>query len=287
MPKAAYAYYPGCTLKTSAKEFDVSAQKVCQALDIELTELKDWSCCGASSAHTVSPLLGVALPARNLQTAEEIGRPVAVACAMCFHRLKHTVHALADKARLKQVNEVLGKDFRNSVKVEHFLTILSPNGNKLPLKKELKDLKVACYYGCVLVRPKAIMEFDDEDNPQLMDNITRSLGAETIDWDFKTSCCGASLPLAHPEVVVNLSHKILRQAKQRGADCVAVACPMCHSNLDTRQKAIKASYPEFEEIPIYYFTQLMGLALGFTPAEMHIDKHLTDGLALLKNKGLS
>ncbi len=238
MAEAAYVYYPGCTLKTSAKEFDVSARKVCKSVGIDLVELTDWNCCGASSAHTVSPLLGLALPARDLQTAEEMGKPVAVACAMCFHRLKHATHDLSDKSMLRQVNEVLGKEFRNTVKVEHFLQILGSNGSHLDIKKPLEGLKVASYYGCVLVRPKAVMEMDDEANPELMDGIIKSLGAETVDWNFKTACCGASLPLAYPEVVVNLSHKLLRQAKQRGADCVAVACPMCHNNLDTIQDAI-------------------------------------------------
>lgn len=287
MANLSYAYYPGCTLKTSAKEFDISTVKVCEKLGIELKEIADWNCCGASSAHTINPLLGLALPARDLQTAEEMGKPVAVGCAMCWHRLKHTVHALTDKEKLKQVNEVLGKQFHNTVKVEHLLQIFGSNGVSLTITKELKGLKAACYYGCVLVRPKAIMEMDDEDNPQLMDRIVRSLGAETVDWDFKTTCCGASLPLAHPEAVVNLSHKILQHAAQQGGNCVVVACPMCHSNLDTRQKAIKATHPDFQEMPIYYFTQLMGLALGFTPEDMYINKHLTDGLSLLKNTGLS
>ncbi|MDP2719968.1 MAG: CoB--CoM heterodisulfide reductase iron-sulfur subunit B family protein [Dehalococcoidia bacterium] len=280
-----YAYYPGCTLKTSAREFDESTLKVCKAAGIELTELADWNCCGASSAHSVSPLLGLSLPARDLQTAEALGKPVAVACAMCFHRLKHASHALGDAAKLKQVNQVLGKEFRNTVKVEHLLTILGSNGSSYQVTKKLEGLKAASYYGCVLVRPKEVMELDDEDNPQLMDRIVASLGAETVEWDFKTECCGASLPLSKPEVVVNLSHKILRQARQRGAECVVVACPMCHSNLDIRQKAMKAAYPGFQEMPVYYFTQLMGLAMGFSAAEMHIDKHLTDGLSLLKSKG--
>ncbi len=286
MPAASYLYYPGCTAKTSSKEFEISTLKVCEKLGIELTEIEDWNCCGASSAHTVSPLLALALPARDLQVAERAGKPVVTGCAMCWHRLKYAVNDLSQKERLAQVNEVLGSEFRNTVKVEHFLQILGPGGTPVIPRKELKGLKAACYYGCVLVRPKAVMQLDDEENPQIMDSIVRSLGAETVDWDFKTSCCGASLPLAHPEVVVNLSHRILKQAQDRGADCVVVACPMCHSNLDTRQKAMKAAYPGFKEIPIYYFTELMGLALGFEPEEMHIDKHLTDGLSLLRTKEL-
>ncbi|MBI4333502.1 MAG: CoB--CoM heterodisulfide reductase iron-sulfur subunit B family protein [Chloroflexi bacterium] len=286
MAVASYAYYPGCTLKTSAKEFDISTRRVCEALNIDLQEIPDWNCCGASSAHTVSPLLGLALPARDLQIAEAMGKTVAVACAMCWHRLKHASHSLENKQKLAEVNEVLGKDFRNTVKIEHLLQIVDSVKDRFVPKKELKGLKAACYYGCVLVRPKAVMQMDDEDNPQLMDRIVRLLGMETVEWDFKTACCGASLPLSHPEIVVDLSYKILRQAVQRGAECVVVACPMCHSNLDVRQKAIRAAHPEFKGIPIYYFTQLMGLSLGFEPEEMHLDKHLTDGLPLLREKAL-
>ncbi|MBI2934909.1 MAG: CoB--CoM heterodisulfide reductase iron-sulfur subunit B family protein [Chloroflexi bacterium] len=286
MAALSYLYYPGCTAKTTSREFEVSTLKVCEKLGIELSEIDDWNCCGASSAHTISPLLGMALPARDLQRAESVGKPVVTGCAMCWHRLKYAVHELSDRATLARVNHVLGQEFRNTVKVEHFLQVLGPGRPALSLKKELKGLKAACYYGCVLVRPKKIMQMDDEDNPQLMDNIVRSLGADTVDWDFKTACCGASLPLAHPDIVVNLSHKILKQAQDRGAECVVVACPMCHSNLDTRQKAMKAAHPEFKEIPVYYFTELMGLALGFAPEEMLIDKHLTDGFSLLRTKGL-
>lgn len=287
MARPSYTYYPGCTAKTSSKEFEISTLMVCEKLGIDLVELEDWNCCGASSAHTVSTLVGLALPARDLQVAERMGKPVVTGCAMCWHRLKYAVHDLSDKNKLAEVNEVLGKEFRNTVKVEHFLQIFAAHSDLLTPRLALKGLKVASYYGCVLVRPKAVMAMDDEDNPQLMDNIIRQLGAEAVEWDLKTACCGASLPLAHPEAVVKLSRQVLKQARASGANCVAVACPMCHSNLDVRQKAIKSAYPDFEGMPIYYFTQLMGLALGFSPEEMHIDKHLTDGLDLLREKGLN
>lgn len=285
MPKV-YAYYPGCTLHSTAKEYDESTRRVCKKLDIELQDLEDWICCGASSAHSRNHLLSIVLPARELQAAEEKGLPLAVACAMCYSRLKFAAHELADKETLSQVEEVLGKDFHNTAKVSHLLQILDEERESLPLQRSLEGLKVACYYGCLLVRPRDVAGFDDEENPQMMDRIIAALGAECINWGFKTECCGASLPFARPDVVLKLSHRILYQAKQLGADCIAVACPMCHSNLDTRQREMRAKYKDDFELPVLYFTQLLGLALGFSPRQLLLNKHFTNPLPTLKNKGI-
>jgi len=282
-----YAYYPGCTLHSSAKEYDVSARLVCEKLGIGLQELEDWTCCGASSAHTTSDLLSIALPARELQAAEEMGLPLTVACAMCFSRLKHTAHELADKAKLDLVSELLGKEFHNTAEVVHLLQVLHDARDAMPLKRPLKGLKVACYYGCLLVRPREIVNFDDDENPQIMDRLIEALGAECIEWDFKVACCGASLPLTRRDIVLKLSHRLLSQAKQLGADCVAVACPMCHSNLDACRKEMEVKYKDKLELPVLYFTQLMGLALDFSPKQLHLDKHFTDPLPMLRGKGLA
>ena len=287
MTQKAYAYYPGCTLHSSAKEYDVSARLVCEKLGIGLQELEGWTCCGASSAHTTSELLSIALPARELQAAEEMGLPLTVACAMCFSRLKHTAHELADKAKLDLVSELLGKEFHNATEVVHLLQVLHDVRDAMPLSRPLKGLKVACYYGCLLVRPRDIVNFDDEENPQIMDRLIETLGAEGIAWDFKTACCGASLPLTRRDIVLKLSHRLLSQAKQLGADCVAVACPMCHSNLDAYQKEIEAEYKDKLDLPVLYFTQLVGLALDFSPKQLHLDKHFTNPLPMLRAKGLA
>lgn len=287
MRQKSYAYYPGCTLLSSAKEYDISARLVCEKLGIDLKELKDWSCCGASSAHTTSELLSLVLPARELQAAEEIALPLTVACAMCFSRLKHTAHELADKAKLDQVSGILGKEFKNSTEVVHLLEVLHDAIDPMLLKKPLKSLRVACYYGCLLVRPREILHFDNEENPRIMDNVMENLGAKSIEWDFKTTCCGASLPLCRRDIVLKLSYRLLSQAKKLGADCVAVACPMCHSNLDTYQNEIEVQYYEDKlNLPVLYFTQLVGLALDFSPIQLHLDKHFTDPLPMLRGKGL-
>lgn len=282
-----YAYYPGCTLHSSAKEYDVSARLVCEKLGIILQELEGWACCGASSAHTTSRLLGTVLPARELQAAEKAGLPLTVVCAMCFSRLKHTAHELADKAKLDQVNEILGREFHNTTEVVHLLRVLCDNTNSDVVNKQLTGLKAACYYGCVLVRPREILDFDDDENPQIMDRFVETLGAEAVDWDFKTACCGASLTLTRPDMVYRMSHRLLSQAKQQGADCMVVACPMCHSNLDTHQEKMKKEYRDDFGLPVIYFTQLLGLALGFSAKQLHLDKHFTNPIPMLKSKGLA
>lgn len=286
MKTQTYAYYPGCTLHSSAKEYDISARMVCEKLGIRLQELESWACCGASSAHNASQLLSVALPARELQAAEQAGLPLAVACAMCFSRLKYAAHELVDKTRLAQMSQILGKEFRNTTEVIHLLQVIKNVSDKIPLKRPLSGLKVACYYGCLLVRPREIVNFDDDENPQIMDRLIDALGAEAIEWDFKVSCCGASLPLSRHDIVLKLSNRILSQAKQLGADCVAVACPMCHSNLDAYQKEMEAEYKNKLDLPILYFTQLIGLALDFSPKQLHLGKHFTDPLPMLRGKGL-
>ncbi|MCK4361758.1 MAG: CoB--CoM heterodisulfide reductase iron-sulfur subunit B family protein [Dehalococcoidia bacterium] len=282
-----YAYYPGCTLHSTAKEYDVSARLVCHKLGIKLQELENWTCCGASSAHTTNELLSIALPARELQAAEEMGLPLAVACALCFSRLKHSAYELADKEKLDLVNELLGKEFHNTTEVVHLLKVLYEERDAMTVSRPLSSLKIACYYGCLLVRPQEIVDLDDVENPQIMDQLMERLGAVTVDWGFKTECCGASLPLTKPEMVLKLSHRILSQAKQAGADCVAVACPMCHNNLDAYQKDMKRKYSDKFELPVLYFTQLAGLALGFSPKQLLLDKHFTSPLPMLRDKGLA
>ena len=282
-----YAYYPGCTLHSTAKEYDVSARAVCRQLGIELQELDGWTCCGASSAHTTNETLAITLPARDLRSAEAKGLPLAVACAMCFNRLKYTAHALADKERLDSINKLIGDGLRNTTEIVHLLQILYDRRKSIAVSKPLKGLKVASYYGCLLVRPQEITHFDDPENPQMMDKLMTTLGAQPLEWDFKTACCGASLPLSRRDIVVKLSYRILLQAKQLGADCVAVACPMCQMNLDAYQNEMVKQYGKKIEMPILYFTQLAGLAMGLSPKELDLDKHFTDPMPMLKNKGLA
>lgn len=287
MSQRAYSYYPGCSLSSTAREYDVSTRLVFKTLGLELRELEDWNCCGAAAAKGTSHLLGLALPGRVLQKAEESNLPLAVPCPECYSRLRFAAHEMKDESIRRQVSHVLEKDLKNSVAVEPTLKILWEYEGDLHLRKPLAGLKAVSYYGCVLVRPKAVADFDDEENPRSMDDILARLGAEALDWGFRTECCGAYLTIPKPEVTYRLVYRLLRGAKRAGAECIVVACPLCHSNLDTRQKAVESRYGEKMGLPIIYFTQLMGLAMGYSPQELLLDKHLTDPLPLLRSKGLA
>ena len=288
----AFSYYPGCSLHGTAKEYDTSLKLVAGKLGLELRELPDWNCCGATAAHSTDELLGLALPARNLRLAAAAGLPVLAPCAMCFNRMKVTQHELDDGNRRSKVEQLLGGTLDAAVLRLEVLSLLNAFDAEEMLAavqsavvKPLKDLKAVCYYGCLLVRPAAVvgkMNGDDPENPRSMDRLVEKLGAQVLDWPFKTECCGASLALARTDVVLALGRRLLAMARAAGADCIVTACPMCHSNLDTRQRQIKKEFGESFDIPVLYVTELMGLAFGFSPHELLIDRHLTDATKLCK-----
>lgn len=273
-----YAYYPGCSLHSTAEEYDRSFRKVCAKLGVEIDEVKDWVCCGSTPAHATSHLLSIALPAHNLAVVEKSGKDeVVVPCAACFSRFKFAQHEMAaDEELSRKVSEVIGSDKGKRVHVIHPLEIFAGR-SPIPASKVARDLsflKVACYYGCLLTRPPKVVGFDTCEYPMSMDNILRSVGIETLDWAYKTECCGASLSLSETGIVVKLVADLLAEAKAAGANAVAVACPLCHANLDTRQPEAEALRGEKFDIPVFYFTQLIGLALGLAPRELGLDKHI-------------
>lgn len=279
-----YAYYPGCSLHSTGSEYDASFRAVCDRLGISMQELKGWVCCGTSPAHCTSRLLAYALPFHNLCLAEKTGMSEVVApCAACFARLKGAIHAVDSDPELEgQIRGILGTPLPKSIQVLSPLEMFS-NGIDVAgaVTRELPDLKVACYYGCLLTRPPEIMEFDDCEYPMSMDNVLRSMGVVTVDWSYKTDCCGGALALTETEIVLKLTRDILEDAKGVGANAVAVACPLCHANLDTRQEEIEQMYGTRYEMPIFYFTQLMGLAMGISPEKLGIRKHFVAADKLL------
>jgi heterodisulfide reductase subunit B len=286
-----YAYYPGCSLESTAREFDVSARISAPEMGVELEELEGWTCCGASSGHNTSYDLALALPARNLRLAVEQGYDGVVApCAMCYARFRHTLHDLRDENLRAHINGLLDKPFTGEVKV-HSLVDLFSQEEKLALLKEkkvrnLEGLRLVAYYGCLLVRPPEVLEPDDPEYPTMLDTIIQAAGATLVDWPMKTECCGGSLALSRTDIALELTRRLLADAVKRGANGLVTACPMCHSNLDTRQAQINRHFGTNFRLPIFYFTQLVGLATGHGIRELYLDRHLTDMRPMLAEAGI-
>lgn len=286
-----YAYFPGCSLSSSGIEFNLSFKYVGRMLGIDLIEVRDWVCCGASSAHATSHLLSIALPVLNLSHAEKDGFDKLIApCLACMSRFKAAnVELEHDPELRKKIHEVFDYKYQGKVKVLHPLEVFLEMGLdriREKMRKKLEGLKVVCYYGCVFTRPPKVARFDNVENPQSMDSIIRVLGAEAIDWSFKTECCGVSMTLTRSDIVLKLSNDILREAKEAGANAIVVCCPLCQANLDGRQKQIEEIYNTQYGLPIIYITQLMGLAFGAYPKEVGFQKLITSPQEVLGVVGL-
>lgn len=268
-----YFYYPGCSLESTAREFDLSARASAKALGLELHELPDWNCCGATSAHSINSPLAMALPARNLALAQKEGLDLVVPCSACYSRLRKADHLLGNQPEARRrMEEAVGFSYSGSVKVLSLLEVLAarPGLKHLPeAGQSVKGLKVVCYYGCLLTRPPESGGFDRAENPVLMDNLIASLGIEVLPWSYKTECCGASLSLTSGPVVYKLVSVLLEAAAKAGADAIVTACPLCQSNLEMRR-------PPGNTMPAFYFTELIGLALGLGDANGWLKKHLVD-----------
>ncbi len=281
-----YAYYPGCSLSSTGIEYDLSTRAVAKALGIDLWEIPEWNCCGSSSAHLTDHLLALALPARNMAIAEAEGLDVVIPCAACYVRSKAVEVEVKESPEMqKTISEVIEREYTGKAKARALLDVfandLDLNNVSALVNKPLQDLKVACYYGCLLVRPTKL-GFDDAEDPQSMDKLMQALGGTPVQWSFKTECCGASRSLDKTQVGLTMIERILSAAKEAGADCIATACPLCMSNLDMRQGQAGAKSGQTYNLPVFYFTELMGLALGLNPQELGVNKHFVDTSAVVK-----
>jgi heterodisulfide reductase subunit B2 len=279
-----YVFYPGCSLEGTARDFHLSTMAVAKALGLELPELPGWICCGSTAAHQTDPLLALALPAKNLAAAN--GETVAVCCAACYSRLKAANHEIARDAKVRrQVADIIGADYDGRTPVRHLLEILArdigPEKIAAEVKRPLAGLRAVCYYGCLLSRPPEVTNFDDAENPMLMDRVVAACGAEALDWPHKTECCGASYSITDVGIVESLTREILTMAKAVGADCIVTACPLCQLNLDMRQKDVEAKFGESYGLPVFYFTQVLGLALGLEPKALGLSSLVVDPMALV------
>jgi heterodisulfide reductase subunit B len=280
-----YAYYPGCSLETMACEYDASFRNLCEQLGIGLEEVKDWFCCGAGMLGNLSPLLGIATPMKNLALAHQSGFDRVVApCSACYSQFKRASHEVAEDAALRrQVEEVVEYPLDHPVAVFHPLEMLQEeiNGRPIEIRNDISHLRVACYYGCLLTRPPKVVNFDQCEDPQSMDRLLHRVGIETVNWSRKTFCCGAFYAMVNPSQVLELAREILTDAAGAGANAVAVACPVCHLNLDARQPEINAAYGTSFHLPVFYFTQLLAYAVGVPLEGLGLWRHVVDPQPLL------
>ncbi len=283
-------YYPGCTLNTVAKDFDLSAREAFRLLGVELAELSKWNCCGSSFPLTPNNVIALTGPANVLVQSQKEGGTVSTLCSFCYSTLKRTNLAVKEnKDRKNLVNDFLGTDYDGGVKVVHLLEVLRDEVGYAELKKrvkrDLKKLKVAAYYGCTLLRPKGVA-IDNPDNPRIFEDFLEAIGCEPIEFSHRGECCGSHLAMSREDIVVKLSGKVVDAALSFGAEMVTTTCPLCFYNLERTQKHTVESTGEGPILPMLYFTQLLGLALGMPVEGLDLPKNFSDPRPLLAAKGI-
>ncbi len=273
------SFYPGCSLEGMAVDYAQSIEAVFQALDIDLVEIDDWSCCGATAAHSLSEAISVILPARNLSAAEKMGLDIVTSCPNCFNRLSFSLQMIQKKVidiPWQVTGDIRIYDMTRFLAAPEMIQLI-----KKRVLKPLIGLKFVSYYGCQMVRPPRLTGYTDYENPQTLDRITAAVGAQVIDWSYKSTCCGASIGIARKEIGESLTKRLLDKARQAGAEAIVVSCPLCQSNLDMIQKD-RLERP----IPVFYFTELLRLSFSEKWPLRWFKTHLTDPVPLLKAKGL-
>jgi heterodisulfide reductase subunit B len=287
------AYYPGCSLKASSEIYDLQCKRVLSDIGINLHELEDWNCCGATSASKMDDFLAIAMPARNLGIADaSVYTELVIPCSACYSRMLVAQKMLeSDRGLLDEINGELPKKINGKTKILSILEAIQPLVKSGDLTRKvtrtLEGLKPACYYGCMQTRfPFGVPVPDDVENPQGMETIVQALGATPLDWSYKTDCCGASAAVNDTEMAVNLMSKIMKDAIARGANCFVTTCPMCQLNLDVHQEKIRTTYGIAQSMPVYFITELIGVAIGVPPKDMGVDRHFVDAMELLRELNL-
>lgn len=276
-------YYPGCALSkgASSAEYGLSIKSMVDKLGIDLVEISDWNCCGASSAHQTNHLLAISLSARNIAMATKDGfNDILVPCPACSLRFITAQKEIEEDPELrKKIEDTIDMPYNDSIKVLNLLEFTKKyciDRLKDKVIKKPKDLKVVCYYGCLLVRPPKVVEFDDPDDPVTMDEILKSVGVEPLDWEFKTECCGGGLSLSRSDVVVKLVNDIMCNAKSVGANAIIVSCPLCHANLDLRQISADQNHKIKHNMPVLYLSEIIGISLGIESNILGLNKHFVE-----------
>jgi len=284
-------YFPGCTLSTTATGFDKSVRASCAALGCNLVEIPDWNCCGATFPLLTDNMLDLTGPTRVLVAARKIGTQVTTACTTCYNVIKRTNAFLRrDEEAREKINYFIEADYQGDVEVTDILQVLRDQVGfdkiREAVKKPLTGLRVASYYGCMVLRPPQEVAYDDPEAPHALDDLMAALDAEPVDWPHKNECCGAYLAIKSEEVTREMVHTILASAQLNGAQVVVTNCPVCQFNLDRQQMRMTEQYASFQAIPVLYFTQLLGLALGLDGSDFGWEKHYIDPRPLLQEKKL-
>lgn len=273
-------FYPGCSMKGGAQEYQESVTALANVFDIELVEIPDWNCCGATAAHNLNKELSLSLPARIMALAEREGiTDIVVPCAACYNRLSIVKHELEEDPSLSsKVASIIDLKYEGTTNILNIIQFIDKYITDRLEEKVVKpfDYKTACYYGCLLVRPQSILKFDRVEDPQSMDVLVKKAGGNAIDWAFKTECCGAGMSVSRTDTVARLSGNIMKDAADRAAEVVVVACPMCHSNLDMRRPEINKFLDEKIDIPVLYISQVLGLAVGIDAKTLGLNRHMTE-----------
>jgi len=287
-------YYPGCSLEGISTEYDISMRNLFRKLEIETQDLEDWICCGTLAAPSASRLLGLATPLWNMARAKQSDFEFLITpCSACLYHFKNAAKLVEEDAELlNEVESVLHMSLEATPQAIHPLELLATDEFEERIQARItpecanNKLKVVTYYGCHISRPAEVMKFDDPEDPNSMDQILRWANVEVMEWSCKVDCCGAHFSLVKPDVVIDLCHKIFEGALEAGAEAIVVACPMCHANLDTRQKEIGQRLGMQLEMPILYFSQVLGQAMGLSDEELGLKKHIVDPRPLLRTNCL-
>ncbi len=285
------AYFPGCTLHAKALDLDRSARAAAGLLGIQFVELSKWSCCGASFPTTGGNLMTLASPVRALAQASREGGNLITLCAICYNVLKRANYLVAtDSESQKKLAMFTDEDYSGQTRVVHLLELIRDEVGLERLRGRLitsmKGLKVAPYYGCLLLRPRREVMLDDPDSPQILEQFLESLGCEVVDFPYKTECCGSFLSVGAEGVATEVSRRIVDSAVRHGAEAIVGTCPLCQFNLDNRQREMSARFKGFRRLPVFYFTQLLAMALGLHEGSVGMDQHFVDPRPLLAEKGL-
>ena len=281
------AYYPGCSLHSTAKELDSSFDATMATLDVDLAEIPGWQCCGNSAARSSNRLLAAALPAGELAKVRDDMKleAVAVPCAACFNRFQNANHAVGDEATASDIAQVVGRPFDGGVMVLNMVDVYHDQIGLAALQAKVvrpfRGLKVACYYGCLLTRPPKVTLAEDPEYPVHMDAVVRAIGCTPVEWDSKSDCCGAALSLCEQGVVDKLVKGIITNARERGAEAIVCACPLCQINLDGRQGEIKKTDGAWVDMPILFLSQMVGRALGVSDKQLGLNKAMVDSARVL------